>query len=491
MEQLLDEAKEEAKSARKAARRDRRKELEDQLVITNASHIKNILKAERVSYAHRNIRSTKGVRTGAIPYLLVPTEDGLEYVQEAEELESFILDRNQQHFQQANNTPLADENLEHLLFDRANYTYSERWLQDDEWILKQTQIPQYATPWLLELRKPLVKDPIPALFDPISAEDFIKGWRKSREKTAPGKSGLHGGMYKTITRSERLTEYFRWHLSLPFLAGFTLDRWRTVIDYVLPKEDNNFRADKLRIIQLLELDLNFTLKTIWSRRIMSHLEADAVLNDGQFGFRRGRSCHQMIMQRLLSIDLATQRRLSISLLDVDAQAAFDRLIPYICILQNRRIGSSTNICKFLFKVLTEARHYVQTAFGISANFYEGSNKNPLNGSAQGSGSSSSLWTINFDVLLAFIESEIKRGVAIIDIDAAKAARYSLAMCFADDLTCCSMPEQPASLEDLKENMQIVGQKVNDALTLSGGKYPTKRAIGQRYVSSGINGPLKQ
>jgi hypothetical protein len=54
-------------------------------------------------------------------------------------------------------------------------------------------------------------------------------------------------------------------------TGYSLSRWHTAIDVMIPKKSNSHRVEKLRTIVLMEADFNFLNKLI-GKRVMAHAE---------------------------------------------------------------------------------------------------------------------------------------------------------------------------------------------------------------------------
>ena len=60
---------------------------------------------------------------------------------------------------------------------------------------------------------------------------------------------------------------------MPFELGFGLQRWEQVYQTMLEKIKGVPRIDKLRVIQLIEADLNMALRIIFGRQLVHHAEA--------------------------------------------------------------------------------------------------------------------------------------------------------------------------------------------------------------------------
>eukprot|EP00957_Ditylum_brightwellii_P161169 12271836-Ditylum_brightwellii.AAC.1 len=78
-------------------------------------------------------------------------------------------------------------------------------------------------------------------------------------------------------------------MSIPFLVGFTLHRWQTAIDVMLEKDTSRPRITRLRIIVILEGDMNGIMKVIWNWRLVPAAEKAGMLSHVQFGNRKGRT----------------------------------------------------------------------------------------------------------------------------------------------------------------------------------------------------------
>jgi hypothetical protein len=52
-------------------------------------------------------------------------------------------------------------------------------------------------------------------------------------------------------------------------TGFVFERWRNIVNAMIEKLSGRPQINKLRVIHLLEADLNLALGIIWSRRLMN------------------------------------------------------------------------------------------------------------------------------------------------------------------------------------------------------------------------------
>jgi hypothetical protein len=92
--------------------------------------------------------------------------------------------------------------------------------------------------------------------DVISPEDFSNGFKLLSEDLPSSPSGCHIGHYKVALGDVKLCTMYATILSLPFKHGFTLHQWTSAVQVMLEKSTVCAWIEKLRVIQLLEADLN-------------------------------------------------------------------------------------------------------------------------------------------------------------------------------------------------------------------------------------------
>jgi hypothetical protein len=98
----------------------------------------------------------------------------------------------------------------------------------------------------------------------VTTEDFISCFGCVAEKISSSPSGRHVGHYLACIDlkdelSVLLAVVHAAMMSIPLAGGFCPERWRQAIDIMLEKIPGTPRINKLRIIQLLEADLNQVL----------------------------------------------------------------------------------------------------------------------------------------------------------------------------------------------------------------------------------------
>jgi hypothetical protein len=142
---------------------------------------------------------------------------------------------------------------------------------------------------------------------------------------------------------------------LPWKHGICLSRWQKVIDVTLAKEEGLCRLHKLRIIQLIEVDLHN----------MDKYEARSPCQWAQ----RGNSCTSAVLYKLLQLENSRIMQSSMSWMETDFSGCYDRIMPSVALINSRKFGASRTACQTLGKVLQGLQHHVNTAAGTRESHY--------------------------------------------------------------------------------------------------------------------------
>jgi hypothetical protein len=116
----------------------------------------------------------------------------------------------------------------------------------------------------------------------------------------------------------------------------------------------------------------------------------------------------------------------------DIAGCFDRIIPSITALLNRKNGVTKQAVQMHGKTLRHARYYLKTKYGISDTYYSHSDKTPIYGNGQGAGDSPSQWNQESAVLISLFHERAKGAEIIHPISRKRTLVVMTA--FADDTT---------------------------------------------------------
>ncbi|MGL5934074.1 MAG: hypothetical protein ACRCZI_00475, partial [Cetobacterium sp.] len=206
-----------------------------------------ILRAER----QRKLgRVAKGVTGKLVSKSITKVEyEGQEYTTQ-EDIERILLPVNEAKIRASEQTPFMQEPL------LQEFGYREP-RQTHEQVLQGTyQIPPSCDRATAILIRGLARPAVPhntTIYTPrqyISTEDHIKGWKKQRERTSGGMSGLHFGQYKAHLESPLLAAFDASMRSVAYTTGYSFRRWRKGLDVQLLKKLQCYHATNLRTILL-------------------------------------------------------------------------------------------------------------------------------------------------------------------------------------------------------------------------------------------------
>jgi hypothetical protein len=108
-------------------------------------------------------------------------------------------------------------------------------------------------------------------------------------------------------------------MPVPLDAGFCPSRCKHAVDVMLEKILGVSRSDKLRIIQLLEADLNQLLRIAFTKNIgRLAKEHEGIISKHQYR-RAHKTCMTPVLNKLLTAQLIIQKKIEAIVLDNDAQ----------------------------------------------------------------------------------------------------------------------------------------------------------------------------
>ena len=203
------------------------------------------------------------LRSGSVTSVVAPNEAGVWIeVTEKEAMEKALLDENERRFTQARNTPFLQPPLLQLVGTMGTGPAAEDILQGtfnipegvDEWAARL--IPFLARPEKVKSGQ-FIR---PATT--VSVQSHSDGWRKAKERTSSGPSGITFAHFKAGLNNHKVAEFEALMTSIPYETGISPDRWQHGTNVMLEKNTGNFRVDKLRAILLYEADFNQNNKNL-------------------------------------------------------------------------------------------------------------------------------------------------------------------------------------------------------------------------------------
>jgi hypothetical protein len=208
-----------------------------------------------------------------------------ETISSRQALETAILERNQKHFAQAQDTPWQRSPLASISSNTDFNLYTDA---DGNRI----ELPHgtfLETTTVLEVLKEEAAKNHPKWSSDVAFEVFISGLLHWKESTSTSPSGRHLGIYKSLLtayidsggefgldidedgvsirdKAESILRVIHGLASAACNHGFYLHRWRYVVNVMIYKRAGSIELDTLRVLHLFEADLNLTVGILFGRR---------------------------------------------------------------------------------------------------------------------------------------------------------------------------------------------------------------------------------
>ena len=238
----------------------------------------------------------------------------------------------------------------------------------------------------------------------MTGEEFQASFKAANEKTSSSPSGLHYGIWKAAAEVTDLAEMHAQMTSLPFLYGFTCERWKKFIDCILEKSPGVVEIHTVRIIVLVEGQWNTALKHYYPRLLMSEAEATGIHGD-QWGGRYGRTAPDLQLRKMMFWEYGRFARLTLGGNYGDLMSCYDRIMSFFSNIAAQKKGMWKENCICRAIILLHSERHIKTAAGVSKECYkndahEQNNRSFLiEGEGQGKGDVGTLWDIISHVLM--------------------------------------------------------------------------------------------
>jgi hypothetical protein len=251
----------------------------------------------------------------------------------------------------------------------------------------------------------------------FEADEYIKHWRRARESTSSGPSGLHFGHEIAHTDIPELAELERLMLNTVLKIGFSPKRWKKTVTVFIEKILGVAKVTKQRPILLFEADQNCAYKLI-GRTMMYNAEDKGTIAPEQFGSRKGLSAIEHCLNKILTHDLGRQYKMPYSMGINDMEACYDRMIHKITSISMQRQGVPKAPIACIFGPLQHMEHHVRTLYGNSDYCFkaDGTDEDALwvvplksevepSGIGQGNGAGPHMWAVVSTPILNLLREE--------------------------------------------------------------------------------------
>eukprot|EP00978_Attheya_sp_CCMP212_P026026 scaffold84859_cov54-Attheya_sp.AAC.1 len=201
-------------------------------------------------------------------------------------------------------------------------------------------------------------------------EQLINGFKIWTERTSTSPEGRHLGLYKTWIHKEpeenvkneihpdHFFDIILLAMQISIKHSEPLERWGTVHNLFLLKEQGNYKIHRLRFLHKIDAELNLIRREIVARRLMKNSERHKYIVDEQYGGRNGRAASDVILLKEFTLAIMYMQRSNGAITDCDAKACYDRILTTIAALTNYKAGLPEHMCTFFAKALKQMRYHM-------------------------------------------------------------------------------------------------------------------------------------
>jgi hypothetical protein len=366
---------------------------------TIAEELKNLLVRERQRNEARFIKHTlKPEFCKGLNSIELVTPSGVVEISDQAGIEDALLTELQHRFNQAGRTPFLTASLFRDVGPLGISPSSQA-------ILKGQYIPQDdVDEWAVKLLPFLQQAVQTSQIRDLLPQEYAAGWKKVRERTSSGPSGLTIPHMKAHGNSEFLTKIDTIMANLPYRYGFSPTRWQKGLDVMIKKKPGARSLESLRAILLYEADFNQNNKRL-GREMLHQAELHEAVAVEQYGSRKNMFASDQSLNKALTFDIWRQLRQRGALCCNDAKACYDRIVHSCASLSIQRVGIDPHPITSMFKSIQSLEHHVRTVFGESKKFFKQAGEIPLQGVGQGNGAGPQIWALVSTPVLNMLRSQ--------------------------------------------------------------------------------------
>ena len=125
----------------------------------------------------------------------------------------------------------------------------------------------------------------------------------------------------------------------------------------------------------------------------------------QYGSRNNKSTHDALTFKHFTYGISRLTKTNLLSFDNDAKACYDRIVLLFGMLCSRQLGMPSKVCNFFVHAYEKLNYHIQTAYGLSQQYYKHTPNTPIHGPGQGNHSSPSLWVLISSLLMSCMEEK--------------------------------------------------------------------------------------
>jgi len=321
-----------------------------------------------------------------------------EFIIKRELIEEKIMTFNRNHFKKAHSTPIYNDKIYNEL---RNNSIRDKILNGN---LSRDECDNDNVYEFLKLLRQNGRNNYRRTRRELCEQDWIRVVKKSKRNSASSIfSKRTYAVYKCSLDSERMTNILVAFYNLIIKRGYYPARWLDILDVMIGK-GKGMLLGKLRIITLIEADLQYVMRIYLSDEEEEIIENDNRFSKANYGLRRNYSIESALLEKRLIFDNSMISGKETVYTITDLQACYDRQLAEIGEIVEESAGRDRDAVKLFSKVIPNWRHYICTGYGISKTYYRGE-CDKLAGTGQGNRFSGDVCRDTSCLILKMIENK--------------------------------------------------------------------------------------
>ena len=245
----------------------------------------------------------------------------------------------------------------------------------------------------------------------MTLEDWKYAVKKSKRKSVSSVfSRRTCVVYELVNNNDEFLEVLLFFYNVVITKGIILQRWQNILDVILEKGKGPLLG-KLRIIELIEGDMQIITRMHVGARNDENVEIDNRMSKHNFGSRKWYSIESAILEKRLLHDTSRCTRESNAHLLLDLESCYNRQIPILGGMVEESLGVNRQVIKLTCNIVSKFKHFTCTGHGISEEHY-GGDLEQLTGTGQGNMLSGAVCRDQSCLVFKKLE-RLKKGVELI------------------------------------------------------------------------------
>lgn len=281
---------------------------------------------------------TPNLFSGGISCVLTTKNEKLERIQDTDEMNQMLHNRNRKHFSQAQGTPCAMQPIVNEIGFGGNTKWCDKTLDKTA---TQNKTHDSSTREMLQ-ECYAMQEQLPA---EVPMEQMIQGFKKWKERTTTPPSGKHLGICHVLMQqyekereekqenckeksnvATKAVQMQNMLINLAIKHQHTYERWETFHNNFLEKIAGKPLTEKLRITHMFESEWNCTLKYLIAKQLLRTANKGKTLCAKQAGRRPGRNAMDLAVQTTMVFEVSRMMALTTAKMFLDAKECHNRII---------------------------------------------------------------------------------------------------------------------------------------------------------------------